>query len=95
MGATHAPNNDPKKNGNGKGGGGGGDEIDPIIQGLLARLPKAGDVWPEVERKLWLNLLEGSFKLIYKDGQPSTYDTRTVNLGQCGANQDSTANSRN
>jgi hypothetical protein len=28
---------------------------------------KSGDVWPETERKLWLQLLEGSFKLIYKD----------------------------
>jgi hypothetical protein len=35
--------------------------------GLLKRLPKSGDVWPESERKLWLELLEGSFKLIYKD----------------------------
>lgn len=52
----------------GGGGGGGEDEIDPIIRGLLARLPKSGDVWPEGERKLWLQLLEGSFKLIYKDG---------------------------
>jgi hypothetical protein len=33
----------------------------------LKRLPKTGDVWPEVDRKLWLQLLEGSFKLIYKD----------------------------
>jgi hypothetical protein len=33
----------------------------------LARLPKSGDVWSEADRKLWLNLLEGSFKLIYKD----------------------------
>jgi hypothetical protein len=53
------------------GGGTGGDEnppaIDPIIGGLLKRLPKTGDVWPEVDRKLWLQLLEGSFKLIYKD----------------------------
>jgi hypothetical protein len=51
-------------------GGGGGDlppTLDPIIGGLLKRLPKSGDVWPEAERKLWLNLLEGSFKLIYKD----------------------------
>jgi hypothetical protein len=42
-------------------------EIDPIIRGLLARLPKSGDVWPEADRKLWLQLLEDSFKLIYKD----------------------------
>jgi hypothetical protein len=49
------------------GGGGGGDDIDPIIRGLLVRLPKSGDVWPEPERRLWLDLLAGSFKLIYKD----------------------------
>lgn len=52
------------------GGGGGGSEpprIDPIIQGLLSRLPKSGEVWPEPERKLWLDLLAVSFKLIYKD----------------------------
>jgi hypothetical protein len=53
------------------GSGGGNDDppiIDPIIDGLLKRLPKTGEVWPEVDRKLWLQLLEGSFKLIYKDG---------------------------
>jgi hypothetical protein len=52
------------------GGGGGNDDtpaVDPIIAGLLKRLPKSGEVWPEGERKLWLQLLEGSFKLIYKD----------------------------
>jgi hypothetical protein len=55
--------------------GGGGQEggeppdIDPIIRGLLARLPKAGDVWPERQRDLWLELLKGSFKLIYRDAQ--------------------------
>jgi hypothetical protein len=37
-----------------------------LFAGLLARIPKAGNVWPETERKLWLELLEGSFKLIYK-----------------------------
>jgi hypothetical protein len=51
------------------GGNGGGDPpaIDPIIAGLLKRLPKSGNVWPEADRKLWLQLLEGSFRLIYKD----------------------------
>lgn len=43
--------------------------IDPVIEGLLKRLPKTGDVWP-VDRKLWLQLLEASFKLIYKDVSP-------------------------
>lgn len=59
-----------------KGGGGGNDDgdlppnLDPIILGLLRRLPKSGDVWPMDERKLWVNLLEGSFKLIYKEPEP-------------------------
>jgi hypothetical protein len=35
-------------------------EIDPIIAGLLKRLPKSGDIWPKAQRKLWLQLLEGS-----------------------------------
>ncbi len=67
-----APADPAKTDGEPKGGGGngGGDdqtEIDPIIRGLLARLPKSGDVWSDAERKLWIQLLEGSFKLIYKD----------------------------
>lgn len=52
------------------GNGGGGDELppgtDPIIAGLLKRLPKSGEVWPRAQRKLWLQLLEGSFDLIYQ-----------------------------
>lgn len=67
------PPEDPvvqQEQGGGNGGGGGGGKpppVDPIIAGLLARLPKSGDVWPVAERKLWLQLLEGSFQLIYKD----------------------------
>ena len=38
-----------------------------IIAGLLKRLPKSGDIWPKAQRKLWLQLLEGSFDLIYED----------------------------
>ncbi len=60
------PEVQPKNGGDG-GGGGNQTDIDPIIRGLLARLPKSGEVWSEADRKLWLNLLEGSFKLIYKD----------------------------
>jgi hypothetical protein len=65
------------------GGGGGPPEIDPIIKGLLdqserligmgryaqllARLPRSGAQWPKAQRKLWLQLLEGSFDLIYTE----------------------------
>ena len=55
---------------NSRGGGDGGDrfppDLDPIIAGLLQRLPKSGSVWPEAERKRWLDLLSGCFWLIYK-----------------------------
>jgi hypothetical protein len=55
------------ESGNGGGGNGLPPGIDPIILGLLARLPKAGEVWPEAQRDLWVELLKGSFKLIYKN----------------------------
>ena len=62
---------DPKKDGGGSGTGSGDDggskNIDPIIVGLLNRLPKPGAEWPEAERTVWLDLLKGSFRLIYKD----------------------------
>ena len=62
----------PRLEGGGRSGSGGGDkEIHPIIRGLLARLPKSAEVRPEAERKLWLDLLARSFKLIYKDA-PAT-----------------------
>jgi hypothetical protein len=64
--ASSGSEDNKSKNGSG-GGGGDRTDIDPIIKGLLARLPKSGDVWPDSERKLWLELLAGSFKLIYKD----------------------------
>jgi len=65
-GALTPPDHD---SGGGGGGGGGGKQfdVDPIIRGLLERLPPSGQVWADQERKLWLQLLEGSFKLIYKN----------------------------
>lgn len=64
------PANEQNKGGKGGNGNGGDDmppDVDPIVAGLLARLPKAGSIWPEQDRELWLELLKGSFKLIYKD----------------------------
>lgn len=68
-----ASENEAKQDDQSKGerhAGGGGEppsDIDPIIAGLLKRLPKSGEVWPKAQRKLWLQLLEGSFELIYAD----------------------------
>lgn len=44
-------------------------EIDPIINGLIRRLPASGGVWPPAERKLWLEILENTFRLVYDDGE--------------------------
>lgn len=47
--------------------------VDPLIQGLLTHLPAPGDVWPEAERQLWLDLAKGGFKMIYRteEAKPS------------------------
>jgi hypothetical protein len=45
-------------------------KIDPIVSGLLHRLPKVGATWPATERTLWLSLMEQSFKLIYRETDP-------------------------
>ena len=53
-----------------KGGGDGGGlppKLDPIIRGLIDRLPEAGANWPHQERKLWLGILENTFQLVYRD----------------------------
>ncbi len=42
-------------------------KIDPVVAGLLNHLPKAGMVWPATARKKWLQLLEGSFDLIFRE----------------------------
>lgn len=58
------------------GNGGGGDNLppglDPILRGLIIRLPKSGAKWPKSERKLWLQILENSFDLVYRDGAPDS-----------------------
>ena len=54
----------------GGGGAGGGEppsNLDPIIQGLINRLPPSGASWPKEKRKLWLEILESSFELVYVD----------------------------
>lgn len=64
-------------------------EVDPIIAGLLKGLLSSGEVWPKQQRKLWLQLLEGGFDLIYKDNdvmqwkRPLAEAASTVRLGAC------------
>ena len=42
-------------------------DLDPIILGLIHRLPATGDVWPMRHRKQWLELMAGTFNLVYED----------------------------
>ena len=52
------------------GGGGGGDdygELDPLIAGLLRRMPKAGEQWPVSDRARWLQTLAMNLSFIHED----------------------------
>lgn len=47
-----------------------GDLLDPIIEGLIKRLPKSGAEWPEADRRNWLAMLEQAFKVVYEEPEP-------------------------
>lgn len=62
----------PKEKANKSGGGdGGGDDgyigLDPLIAGLLRRMPKAGEPWPIRERARWLQTLAMNLSFIHED----------------------------
>lgn len=63
------PNPDEGKKRNSSNDGGEPPELHPFVQGLLKELPKAGEIWPEDKRKLWLSTADSIFKMIYKDGK--------------------------
>jgi hypothetical protein len=49
-------------------------ELDPIISALLEHLPPPGDYFSKEDRKLWLQIVELSFDLIY-DNEPQPMAT--------------------
>jgi hypothetical protein len=54
-------------------GSGGSYGLDPLIEGLLSRLPPPGEIWSTDKRKKWLETLEANFEMIYPagvDGKP-------------------------
>jgi hypothetical protein len=60
-----------KKRGDGTGDGGGGGDyegLDPLIAGLLRRMPKAGEPWPVRDRARWLQTLAMNLSFIHEDG---------------------------
>lgn len=60
-----------KRRDKGNGDGNEPPELHPFVQGLLKELPKAGEVWAEEKRKLWLDTAASIFKMIYKDAPAS------------------------
>ena len=42
--------------------------VDPLIQGLINRLPAPGSPWAEDGRKEWMATLEANLKLVYPNG---------------------------
>lgn len=68
--AREEPQREKPEEGKNRGNGNDGNEppdLHPFVQGLLKELPKAGGVWPEDQRKLWLDTAASIFKMIYKD----------------------------
>ncbi|HEX3448392.1 MAG TPA: hypothetical protein VHS97_09070 [Isosphaeraceae bacterium] len=45
-------------------------QLDPVIDGLLDRLPAPGDVFLPADRQLWLKIMGDVFQLIYLDKEP-------------------------
>lgn len=60
----------PSSIGSGNGGnGGGGGQLDPLIQGLLNKLPDTSNPWPLDGRKKWLQLALSVFDVMYSGAE--------------------------
>lgn len=47
-----------------------GMQLDPVIEAMLEHLPAPGDYWSKEQRKLWMQMLELAFELIYEEQPP-------------------------
>jgi hypothetical protein len=56
--ASNAGGNPPPSSGSMSG-------LDPLIQGLLSRLPKPGEPWSADKRQKWLQTLAANLEMIY------------------------------
>ena len=54
--------------------GGGGSALDPLIAGLLDRLPPAGESWSMEKRKKWLQTFEANLEMIYPSDETKQND---------------------
>ena len=62
----------PKPVAYGGGGGGNGNGIDPIIRGLMERLPPPDSQWPLADRARWLQTVAGAFGIVYRLAENDT-----------------------
>ena len=53
-----------------------GSEPDPLIQALLAKLPKPDAIWSIDDRAKWLKTLVMAFNLVYKTDQDHEADLK-------------------
>jgi hypothetical protein len=65
-------------NGGGSGNGGNGGELDPLIQGLLNKLPDSSKPWTLEGRKKWLQLALGILDVMYTGAEEGKILTITV-----------------
>jgi len=64
-----------KRGGGGSGSGSSGGDYHPLIQGMIDRLPKVDQPWPETDRKAWLTMAEAIFAVIYTKGDDAKQPT--------------------
>jgi hypothetical protein len=60
------------KPGGDSGGGGGGNTRDPLLQGLINKLPPDGTTWGAEDRVAWMELAKGIFDFVYGKAEPIT-----------------------
>lgn len=73
------PGKDSKNgSGSGSGNGGNGDGLDPLIQGLLNKLPDPSKPWTLEGRKKWLQLALGILDVMYTGAEEGKTLTLTV-----------------
>lgn len=63
----HSDEDEGRRNGGDGGGDGSGFTHDPLIMGLLAKLPPAGAEWPEKKRDRWLEAVKVNFSFVFRD----------------------------
>lgn len=66
LGVTDINHEDVKLSQVGGGNGGGGDNLDPLISGLVKRLPAPGTIWSIGARVKWLQAAANNFDLIFE-----------------------------